>query len=102
MITLKRRSRCQRSQWHLSRWHRALALLAVVAAVPVMYLQLTAHAQMRVRPIDLEDGDVALGLVLRHLSNTGVFMQATAHPDDETNALPGQCFDANSAQITGL
>jgi hypothetical protein len=82
MITLKRLSR-----WHLSRWHRALALLALVAAVPVTYLQLTAHAQMRVRPIDLEDGDVALGLVLRHLSNTGVFMQATAHPDDETNAL---------------
>src|SRR6266550_7231196 len=42
---------------------------------------------MRVRPIDLEDGDVALGLVLRHLANTGVFMQATAHPDDENNAL---------------
>jgi len=42
---------------------------------------------MRVRPVDLEDGDVALGLLLRHLKNTGVFMQATAHPDDETNAL---------------
>ena len=35
---------------------------------------------MRVRPVDLEDGDVALGLMLRHLNNTGVFMQATAHP----------------------
>src|SRR5215212_5089149 len=42
---------------------------------------------MRVRPVDLEDGSVALGLVLRHLGNTGVFMQATAHPDDENNAL---------------
>ena len=44
-------------------------------------------AQMRVRPVDLEDGDVALGLMLRHLNNTAVFMQADAHPDDETNAL---------------
>ena len=44
-------------------------------------------AQMRVRPVDLEDGSVALGLLLKHLNNTGVFMQATAHPDDENNGL---------------
>jgi LmbE family N-acetylglucosaminyl deacetylase len=44
-------------------------------------------AQMRVRPVDLEDGSVALGLMLRRLDSTGVFMQATAHPDDENNAL---------------
>ena len=48
---------------------------------------LTAAAQLRVRPIDLEDGSVALGLALRQLSTTAVFMQATAHPDDENNAL---------------
>ena len=45
------------------------------------------NAQLRVRPIDLEDGAVALGLVLRQLRSTAVFMQATAHPDDENNAL---------------
>ena len=55
-------------------------LLVVSAAI-------AADAQLRVRPIDLEDGSVALGLALRQLSNTGVFMQATAHPDDENNAL---------------
>ncbi len=44
-------------------------------------------AQLRVRPVDLEDGSVALGLALRQLHTTAVFMQATAHPDDETNAL---------------
>ena len=71
----------------LLRWHRALALLAVLAIIPLISLDLPARAQMRVRPIDLEDGDVALGLMLRHLNNTGVFMQATAHPDDESNAL---------------
>jgi LmbE family N-acetylglucosaminyl deacetylase len=52
---------------------------AVLAAWP--------SAQLRVRPIDLEDGAVALGLVLRQLNNTAVFMQATAHPDDENNTL---------------
>ena len=44
-------------------------------------------AQMRVVPVDAEGGHVALGLVLRHLANTGVLMQATAHPDDENNGL---------------
>src|SRR5436190_170657 len=57
---------------------KRVSLLA--AAVALALVELPA-AQMRVRPIDLEDGSVALGLVLRHLANTGVFMQATAHPD---------------------
>jgi hypothetical protein len=59
--------------------------LAMVA-IALLVLDRPA-AQMRVRPVDLEEGDVALGLLLRHLNNTGVFMQATAHPDDESNAL---------------
>ncbi|MCU1384279.1 MAG: LmbE family protein [Acidobacteria bacterium] len=42
---------------------------------------------MRVVPLDDEQGHVALGLVLRHLSNTGIFMHTTAHPDDENNGL---------------
>src|SRR5215475_15991959 len=45
------------------------------------------RAQMRVVPVDEQQGHVALGLLLRHLGNTGIFMQATAHPDDEDNAL---------------
>src|SRR5713226_3498064 len=45
------------------------------------------RAQMRVVPLDEEQGHVALGLALRHLSNTGIFMNATAHPDDENNGL---------------
>src|SRR5512132_3956537 len=44
-------------------------------------------AQMRVIPLDEEQGHVALGLALRHLSNTGIFMHTTAHPDDENNGL---------------
>jgi LmbE family N-acetylglucosaminyl deacetylase len=44
-------------------------------------------AQMRVVPLDDEQGHVALGLVLRHLANAGIFMHTTAHPDDENNGL---------------
>src|SRR3954463_1754637 len=44
-------------------------------------------AQMRVVPIDEQHGHVALGLAIRHLGNTGIFMHATAHPDDENNGL---------------
>ena len=42
---------------------------------------------MRVVPLDEEHGHVALGLALRHLANTGIFMHTTAHPDDENNGL---------------
>src|SRR3989442_8369352 len=54
-------------------------LLSALITVPV--------AQMRVVPLDEEQGHVALGLVLRHLANTGIFMHTTAHPDDENNGL---------------
>ena len=60
--------------------------LAVVVGL-ISLVWLAPRAQMRVVPVDEEQGHVALGLALRHLSNTGVFMQATAHPDDENNGL---------------
>src|SRR5579871_6296570 len=62
---------------------RALLLSAVI---PLIVLT-ASHAQMRVVPLDEEGGHIALGLVLRHLSNTGIFLHTTAHPDDENNAL---------------
>src|SRR4051794_11989765 len=43
--------------------------------------------QMRVVLVDELQGHVALGLALRHLSNVGIFMHTTAHPDDENNGL---------------
>ena len=57
----------------------AVAVATVLATVP--------QAQMRVAPVDDERGHVALGLALRHLGNTGIYMMATAHPDDENNGL---------------
>src|SRR5438093_5031826 len=62
---------------------RRLALLAGALAV----WSLLPRAQMRVAPLDEDQGHGALGLVLRHLGNTGIFMMATAHPDDEDNGL---------------
>src|SRR5882762_7580088 len=61
---------------------RACLVVAVVSALVTI-----PGAQMRVVPIDEEQGHVALGLALRHLANTGIFMMATAHPDDEDNGL---------------
>jgi LmbE family N-acetylglucosaminyl deacetylase len=57
----------------------AVLFLAAFAIVP--------QAQMRVVPVDEEQGHVALGLALRHLANAGIYMMATAHPDDENNGL---------------
>jgi LmbE family N-acetylglucosaminyl deacetylase len=60
-------------------WMIGAGLTALALAIP--------HAQMRVVPLDDQQGHVALGLELRHLANTGIVMQATAHPDDEDNGL---------------
>jgi LmbE family N-acetylglucosaminyl deacetylase len=57
----------------------ALILLLALSSIP--------NAQMRVVPLDEEQGHVALGLALRHLANVGIFMHTTAHPDDENNGL---------------
>ncbi len=57
----------------------ALLVFLVFAIIPT--------AQMRVVPLDEEQGHVALGLALRHLGNVGIFMHTTAHPDDENNGL---------------
>src|SRR5205823_5271854 len=56
-----------------------VAVAAVVLASP--------RAQLRVVAVDEQRGHVALGLALRHLANTGIFLQADAHPDDEDSAL---------------
>ena len=54
----------------------SVVVLAALSALP---------AQMRVAPLDEQQGHVALGLALRHLANTGIYMNADAHPDDEDN-----------------
>src|SRR5438477_9925422 len=56
-------------------------------ALAVAALSTFPLAQVRVVPLGDVQGPVALGLALRHLSNTGIFMHTTAHPDDENNGL---------------
>jgi LmbE family N-acetylglucosaminyl deacetylase len=57
------------------------------ALLVFLALAIIPNAQMRVVPLDEEQGHVALGLALRHLGNVGIFMHTTAHPDDENNGL---------------
>lgn len=45
------------------------------------------RAQLRVQPVAELPGDASLELLLRKLSSSGTFMETTAHPDDENNAL---------------
>jgi LmbE family N-acetylglucosaminyl deacetylase len=47
----------------------------------------TLPAQLRVQPVGEQPGDQALRLMLRKLGSSGTFMETTAHPDDEDNAL---------------
>ena len=61
----------------------ALASIAGIATTS----RLQAQNRMSYSIISQESGHVALGLALRKLSVSGTFMQAPAHPDDETNAL---------------
>src|SRR3984885_15549803 len=66
----------------------ALALPAAAAAVIGLsfYSRVEAQNRMAFSPLS-PNGQVTLGLALRKLSVSGTFMQAPAHPDDETNAL---------------
>jgi LmbE family N-acetylglucosaminyl deacetylase len=61
--------------------------LVSAAAVAFVVALVAPRAQMRVTPLDTQQGHVALGLALRHLANVGIVMEATAHPDDEDNGL---------------
>jgi hypothetical protein len=50
-------------------------------------LTLPAQNRMTYSVVSSDNGHVALGLAIRKLNVSGTFMQAPAHPDDETNAL---------------
>ncbi len=58
-----------------------------VSLLLVVSLIVTASAQLRVAPVGERPGEISLELLLRKLGSTGTFMETTAHPDDEDNAL---------------
>src|SRR6185369_4944354 len=60
---------------------KRLLILSICAAIAVAQSRLTFSL------VAQDGGHVALGLALRKLSVSGTFMQAPAHPDDETNGL---------------
>jgi LmbE family N-acetylglucosaminyl deacetylase len=61
----------------------ALALIVALSVAPL-------PAQLRVRPVADETGEVALQLMFRKLRAAATFMMTTAHPDDENSALLAQ------------
>ena len=62
----------------------SLACLAVAIAATAPG---DAQNRMTYSVVSPDNGHVALGLAIRKLNVSGTFMQAPAHPDDETNAL---------------
>src|SRR5580658_605215 len=63
-----------------------LAVMAFLVMAPD-YLPVHAQNRMTFSKASTSDGHIALGLALRKLTVSATFLQAPAHPDDETNAL---------------
>ncbi len=61
---------------------RLLTILFTITTVAVL-----AQNRMNYSIVGQDSGHIALGLAIRKLAVYGAFMQAPAHPDDETNAL---------------
>jgi hypothetical protein len=73
---------------------RLLTVLFTIAAVGIAALtaipnraHVLAQNRMNYSIVGQNNGHVALGLAIRKLAVYGAFLQAPAHPDDETNAL---------------
>jgi LmbE family N-acetylglucosaminyl deacetylase len=66
---------------------RRVLLLPVVAALALTSSPAPTTAQHRLQPVAGLAGRPALALQLRKLDTVGNVMMATAHPDDENNAL---------------
>ena|SRR5215831_17303903 len=62
---------------------RALPIALAVALAAAIAIP---RAQMRVAPVDVLQGHVALGLALRHLANVGIVMKPPRIPTTKTTA----------------
>ena len=62
-------------------------LLVFTACAGIAAVALVAQNRLSFPIVSQENGHVALGIALRKLNVTGTFMQAPAHPDDETNSV---------------
>jgi hypothetical protein len=62
--------------------------LTLLIFTPVFFATVpAAQNRMTFSVVSADNGHIALGLAIRKLNVSGTFMQAPAHPDDETNAL---------------
>ena len=59
------------------------------ALVTALSLSAAVSGQLRPQPVGEHPDDLSLQLMLRKLASIGTFMETTAHPDDEDNALLG-------------
>ncbi|HET7619011.1 MAG TPA: PIG-L family deacetylase [Vicinamibacterales bacterium] len=66
---------------------RPSVLILIIAFVWFVPASVRLPAQLRVAPVAEHPGDVSLELLLRKLDSSATFMETTAHPDDEDNAL---------------
>ena len=66
---------------------RVLVLTALAGLTMSTAVGLEAQNRKNFSIVSDDGGHVALGLAIRKLNVAGTFMQAPAHPDDETNAL---------------
>src|SRR6478672_8754070 len=62
-------------------------LRVLVPTIALLLFSASVPAQLRVSPVGEVPGDITLRLLLRKLASIGTFMETTAHPDDEDNAL---------------
>src|SRR5438105_5511531 len=66
---------------------RLVLLVGAACAVAAGAARVPAQNRMAYSVVSPDSGHIALGLAIRKLNVSGTFMQAPAHPDDETNAL---------------
>src|SRR5262244_1394903 len=66
---------------------RVLFITLIAVLIAFSGPSLPAQNRMTYSVVSASSGHVALGLAIRKLNVSGTFMQAPAHPDDETNAL---------------
>lgn len=65
---------------------RVAASLAALA-IGLSLVSSSSSIQAQSKGLASERGEVGLGLALRQLSNTGIYMQTTGHPDDEDSGV---------------
>src|SRR4029453_4728408 len=80
--------RLRSRQTAVRRYYSPMRLFrTVIPALAFLLLTTPLPAQLRFKPVGRPAGGRAPRLLPRKLASTGTFMETTAHPDDEDNAL---------------